>query len=416
MINVNVSPSVFNRVYLPYLDNMARTQIYYGGAASGKSIFAAQRDVYDILKGGRNFLICRQVARTVRKSVYAEIKKIIRQWGLVDLFDDNKSEMIITCKNGYQFHFAGLDDVDKLKSITPDKGVITDIRVEEATEASQASIKQLMKRQRGGDSGTAKRLTLWFNPIIKSHWIYNEYFKPNKWADNQTEFDNGRLTILKTTYKDNQFLTNEDKADYENETDKYMYDVYTLGNWGVLGNVIFKNWRVADLSEMRERAARQRYGLDFGFGADPAAYNETLFDKGRNTLYIFDEFQGHGLSNQNLATIIKPKIGGNVLYCDSAEPKSIKELNSLGIRAIGAKKGKDSIQHGYRWLAGLDEIVIDSSCIHTANEFSLHKWKEDKYGDPLPVPEDKNNHHIDEIRYQYEDITQSNKTSIGKYA
>jgi phage terminase large subunit len=395
---------------------MTRTQIFFGGAASGKSIFAAQRDVYDILKGGRNFLICRQVARTVRKSVYAEIKKIIRQWGLAELFDDNKSEMIITCKNGYQFHFAGLDDVDKLKSITPDKGVITDIRVEEATEASQSSIKQLMKRQRGGAAETKKRITLWFNPIVKSHWIYNEYFKPNHWGDAQTEFDNGRLTILKTTYKDNRFLTDEDKADYENETDSYMYNVYTLGNWGVLGNVIFKNWRIDDLSEMRQRVPGQRHGLDFGFGSDPAAFNSTFYDKRKNTLYIFDEFQGLDLSNQNLATIIKPKIGEDMLYCDSAEPKSIKELQSLGIRAIGAKKGKDSIKHGYRWLRGIDEIIIDQSCIHTQNEFSLHKWKEDKYGDPLPIPEDKNNHHLDEIRYQYEDLMAGNKMRINKYA
>jgi phage terminase large subunit len=322
--------------------------------------------------------------------------------------------MIITCVNGYQFHFAGLDDVDKLKSITPDKGVITDIRVEEATEASQASIKQLMKRQRGGDENTKKRITLWFNPIIKSHWIYSEYFKPNHWGETQTEFTSDELTILKTTYKDNQFLTADDIADYENEKDPYMYNVYTLGNWGVLGNVIFKNWRVDDLAWMKEVTPRQRHGLDFGFAADPSAFNTTFFDRAKNTLFILDEFQGSSLSNQNLATIIKPKIGDDMLYCDSAEPKSIHELKQLGIRAMAARKGKDSIKHGYRWLAGVD-IVIDQSCIHTQNEFSLHKWKEDKCGEPLPVPEDGNNHHIDNIRYQYEDIMQSNKMIVEKY-
>ena len=150
-INVDASdPRLYNATYIPYLDEMARIQIYFGGASSGKSVFLAQRDVIDVMKGGRNFLVCRQVAHTLRGSVIQEITKIINEWGLRDLFTINKTDGTVTCKNGYQIVFAGLDDVEKLKSLTPARGVFTDIRVEEATETAYDSIKQLLKRQRGG--------------------------------------------------------------------------------------------------------------------------------------------------------------------------------------------------------------------------------------------------------------------------
>src|SRR5512139_2308823 len=134
MTNVDIDPEVFNDVYLPYLKEMARTQIYYGGSASGKSVFLAQRTVYDVMRGGRNYLVCRMVGRTIRGSVFTEICKVISDWGVGGLFAINKTDMLITCTNGYQIIFAGLDDVEKLKSLVPAKGVITDVWVEEATE------------------------------------------------------------------------------------------------------------------------------------------------------------------------------------------------------------------------------------------------------------------------------------------
>ena len=146
-----VYPEVINAAYLPYLKNMARVQIFYGGASSGKSVFLAQRDVLDVMAGGRNILVCRQVGRTFRGSVVQEVNKVISRWGLQrEFFDINKTDGTITCKNGYQIIFAGLDDVEKLKSLTPARGVFTDVRIEEATEVGRDSVKQLLKRQHGG--------------------------------------------------------------------------------------------------------------------------------------------------------------------------------------------------------------------------------------------------------------------------
>lgn len=403
---------VINDAYLPHLDNLSRLQIFYGGSSSGKSVFLAQRAVLDVLQGGRNYLVCRAVGRTIRKSVMNEIKKVIADAGLGLLFSTNKSDGIITCSNGYQILFAGLDDTEKIKSMTPEKGVITDIWVEEATETDQDAIKQLTKRQRGGDESTPKRLTLSFNPIYKTHWIYQDYFARIAWADEQTHYTSPELSILKTTYKDNQFLTAADRADLENEQDTYYRDVYTLGKWGVLGDVIFKNWRVEDLSGMAAQFTNHRNGLDFGFASDPAALVVTHYDKARKTIYIYDELYERGLTNDALAPEIKSRIGNQYVVCDSAEPKSIQELSVLGVNALSAKKGKDSVTFGIQWLQQ-QTIVIDSRCINSRNEFSVHQWKKDKDGNSLRIPVYKNNHLIDATRYAYEDETDVGPSIIG---
>lgn len=399
---VNISRKVYNRAYIPYLDEMAGTQIFYGGSSSGKSVFIAQRHIRDVLKGGRNFLVCRQVGRTLRGSVVQELTKVIYTWGVQPLFKINKTDGTITCENGYEIVFAGLDDVEKLKSITPAKGVFTDIWVEEATEISLASFKQLEKRQRGGDEKTPKRIVLSFNPILRSHWIYKTFFENLAWTNDQREYRSDDLTILKTTYRDNRYLTSQDIYRLENETDPYYRDVYTDGNWGVLGNVIFTNWRVEDLTPMRNQFVNRRHGLDFGFASDPAAAVISHYDPAHKRIYIIDELYETGLTNDILADRLHVMDGNGYWKADSSEPKSIAELQAYGLYVVGAAKGKDSVLHGIQWLQQ-HEIIIDAKCINTRNEFAGYKWKEDAAGNALPIPVDKNNHLIDALRYAYED-------------
>jgi len=401
MPEVVIDTEVFNEIYIPHLNNMSRIQVFFGGAASGKSVFLAQRDVIDVMKGGRNFLICRQVGRTLRGSVVQEIAKVISSWGLSHLFSINKTDGTVTCANGYQIVFAGLDDVEKLKSLVPAKGVFTDVRIEEATECDFSSVKQLLKRQRGGNEATPKRLVLSFNPVLISHWIYTEYFSTIAWADDQKEYQSSDLSILKTTYRDNKFLTSDDVHGLQSEKDQYYFDVYSEGRWGVLGHVIFTNWRVEDLSDKYDQFTNRRHGLDFGFSSDPAAMPVTHYDRMRKTIYIFDELYERGLTNDLLAEEVTAKVGADHVVCDSAEPKSIAELRKHGVNAGSAKKGKDSVLFGIQWLQQ-QTIIIDSKCINTRNEFSQYKWKEDAAGNALRQPVDKNNHIIDGLRYAYE--------------
>lgn len=393
-----------NDIYLPLLENMSRTQILYGGSSSGKSVFKAQQVPLDLLAGGRNWLICRSVARTLRRSVINEIRKAITDAGLSQYFDINKSEGIITCKNGYQALFAGLDDVEKIKSITPEKGAITDVWIEEATEVQRDDVKQLMKRQRGGDESTAKRLHMTFNPIYQQHWIYEDYFAPIGWATDQTEYVSPELSILKTWYIHNRFLTRQDVDGLLNERDEYYRNVYTFGNWGVLGDVIFTNWRIEDLSDMRPQFTNLRNGLDFGFASHPAAISRSHYDANRKIIYIFEELYETGLTNDLLSEEAKRICGNERIVGDSAEPKSIAEMQNKGVSITGAKKGKDSITFGIDWLRQ-QTIIVDKRCVNHIKELQQYQWKKDANGNAVtpPKPIDKNNHLLDALRYAYED-------------
>ena len=401
---IDILDEMFNDVYQPYRVVQTPLQIFFGGSSSGKSVFIAQRIIEDLLEGGRNYLCVRKISRTLRSSVFNELKKAIKEWNVSHWFKLYESDMTITCKSGYSVFLRGLDDVEKLKSIVPTKGVITDIWIEEATEITYDDFKPLTKRLRGKtEKWVRKRITLSFNPIMKNHWIFKTFFKT--WTDGQKTFHDEKILILKTTYKDNQFLTQDDVDLLENETDPYYYDVYTLGEWGVLGDLIFKNWRIEDVlsnEKLVETFDKFKHGLDFGYSNDPTAYNKMYYHSGLGKLYIIEEWNDKGITNDQIALALLDKVNSDYIVADSAEPKSIAELNTHGLSSIGARKGKDSIKHGIQWLQKLD-IIIDVRCQETINEFQLYHWKKDRYGENLNEPVDKNNHHIDAIRYAMED-------------
>lgn len=409
---IEIGEDIFNDVYLPELENNAQTQIAYGGASSGKSYFyVAQRTTIDIMKGGRNYLVCRKTKEDIRSSVFEEIEKFIKNWGLEDEFKINQTNMKITCiANGYQISFRGLQDTSKLKSVTCGRGVITDILVEEATEITSQDLKQLEKRLRGKDvfspdvAEMPKRITLLFNPILKTHWIYKKFFSPINWEEDQTRYVSDELTILKTTYKDNRFLTEEDISRLENEEDEYWYDVYTLGNWGVLGDVIFKqgkNWEVRDLTDMIPGFDNLRHGIDFGF-VHPDAYLKTHYDKKREFIYVIYEYRLGGGDMDILYKAVKDHVGYDYVMCDSADPRSINKLKTLGLKVKATKKGKDSVRYGITWLK-VRKIIIHIDCIRFRQEIETLQWKKDKYGESLPSPVERDDDLFAALRYQYED-------------
>jgi len=403
MIKLKISSKIFNKIYREKgFNNNHRYQLYYGGSSSGKSFaILGQRTILDILKGDRNYLIVRHTQNTLKRSAFNEIIKAITAFKVKDHFNVNKSDMVITCTlNDRQILFAGLDDVEKIKSITPVKGVITDVIIEEATETDYKAYKQLDKRLRG-KSNASKRMTFIFNPVMKDHWLYTEFFK--EWDDTKQYAEYGDISILKTTYKDNKYLTPDDIKALESETDKYYHEVYTLGNWGVLGALIFTNWIMQDLTELIPTFDNNLNGVDWGFSTDPFAFIRCHYDKMRKKLYIYDERYLYEASNDISGQEIKRIVSNEIVTCDSAEPKSVSDFKTQGIRAKSAKKGKGSIEHGIKFLKSL-EIIIHTSCVNAKMEFSKYKWKEDKNGNVLAVPVDQDNHLIDALRYAVEGV------------
>lgn len=402
-INVKINPA-----YLPYINKPQFNQIFYGGSSSGKSFFICQKIVLDNLSGV-NWLCCRNVARTIRNSIFNEINKAISRMGLKRYYKVNKSDMVITCtENNKQIMFAGLDDPEKVKSITPIDGVLERVFVEEATETTYDAYKQLKKRLRG-HSEHSKHILLAFNPILQSHWIYKEFF--DGWVDNKTVYEDDDKLIVKTTYKDNMFLTDDDIKLLEDETDPYYYDVYSLGNWGVLGHVIFKNWRVEDLSAQIPHFDNLYHGLDVGY-TNPNAFIKIHLDNENKKIYIIDEYYRAGMQDEDLYIKAKEFAGEHFLMVDSAANQTIDYLAIRNINAVATLKGGESVNRGIRWLWGY-EIIIDVNCQNFKNEIEQYHWQEDKNGIVIEKPVKQNDHLLDAMRYALENEILKAEVSTG---
>jgi len=220
-------PYLINECYWPLLKASNRYLVLYGGAGSGKSVFAAEKVIFRAIdETPHRFLVVRKVAKTIRNSIFAEIRDVITQWKLTSWFKVNKSDMEITCLNGNMFMFAGLDDVEKLKSIHKPTSVL----VEEASEITRDDFIQLDLRLRGM-TPHYKQIILCFNPVVITHWLKQDFFDHPR-----------RDTLsLRTTYLDNRFIDNEYKQTIEDLrlTDPYYYQVYGLGEWGIVGKTVY---------------------------------------------------------------------------------------------------------------------------------------------------------------------------------
>lgn len=250
-VNINISKKVFNKSFIQYLDNDKRYLVFYGGAGSGKSFFVVQRYLYKLLSKPKfNLLVVRATGKSNRDSTFALFKQVISKWKLSKHFKINESDLRIKCLlNGNEIIFSGLDDVEKLKSITFSKGELTDVWIEEASEILEADFNQLDVRLRG--KGTKKQIVISFNPIDINHWLKKRFF------DRQDD----NIEISHSTYKNNDFLDDDYKRLLESykETDPYYYDVYCLGKWGVLGKTVF------DARAIQERLDKITKPLRRGF-------------------------------------------------------------------------------------------------------------------------------------------------------
>lgn len=257
-MRVTIPRGAFNPVYLPLLrEEESRYLVLYGGAGSGKSVFAAQRLLIRLMEQpGRNLLVARAVAAAHRDSTYALFKQVIGRWGLEEVFQCMDGEPRICCVNGGEIIFKGLTDPEKLKSVTFSGGELTDVWIEEASELGEGQFNQLDLRLRG--RGLKKQMTLTFNPVSSEHWIKKRFF----------DREDQRARVLKTTYRDNLFLDGDYRRTLEGyrESDPYYYQVYCLGEWGVLGGGVFHPGKVAGrLRDAPEPAERGEFAFETGY-------------------------------------------------------------------------------------------------------------------------------------------------------
>ena len=279
--------------------------------------------------------------------------------------------------------------------------------IEEAYEiTSEADFDMLDESIRGNvPDGLYKQITLTFNPWNERHWIKKKFF------DKQ---DTNILAIT-TNYMCNEWLDESDLKVFEDmkTNNPRRYNVAGLGNWGIVDGLVYENWKEQDfdLQELvKTHNLKTGFGLDFGYTNDPSALFCGYVDLQNKKLYVWDEMYEKGLSNKKIYENIS-KMGylKEQITADCAEPKSIDELQTLGVRRIrGAKKGKDSINNGIQWIQEL-EIIIHPRCVNFITEISNYSWDKDKFGNKLNKPIDDFNHLMDAMRYGLEQYITGNK-------
>ena len=214
-------------------------------------------------------------------------------------------------------------------------------------------------------------------------------------------YEGDGISILRTTYRDNKWLEVDDIYELENEKDEYYRAIFTNGRWAETGDTVFVDWKVRDLSAMAKRIPDG----DFFHGLDPGFIHAAAYIKSyivEDTIYVFAEETAKRKTNQELAEIIRPHVGSNSIYVDSAEPKTCKELQEVNIRARGVPKKAGSRMHGFRWLRR-HKIVVDLNCTNIINDLTLTSWMVDKNGDAIEEIAKINDDSLDALRYSLAD-------------
>ncbi|MGE5821022.1 MAG: PBSX family phage terminase large subunit [Nitrososphaerota archaeon] len=378
-----------NKAFWFLLTDQHRNQVLIGGAGSGKSYDVAIKIIYKcLLEQGHRFLVVRKVGRTLKHSVFDQLKAIISSWGMIDLFRFNLTDLTITCLvNNNEILFTGLDDVEKLKSVYG----VTDIWVEEASELLEADFNQLDLRLRG-ETKYKKQIIMTMNPISAQHWVKKRFFDRVE-ADTITH---------RSTYKDNRFLDKDSIARLENIEDPYFKAVYVNGEWGVYGNIVFHNYIIEDFEYGEDDLENVCQGQDYGFVHASAIVRCGFKD---DDLYVFDELYGKNWTNADFMQATSDQWGDIAkswyITSDSAEPDRIEEWGRAGYKITPAKKGKGSLKYGVDFLSS-KRIHIHTRCVNTAREIQSYQRREDKDGNVMDDFIELNDDCIAALRYATE--------------
>lgn len=413
-------------VYLPLHEDVQSAGHQYinlpGGRGSGKSSFVALEIVSGIMhdrSGNNSAIVFRRTANTMRDSVYSQIAWAIDLLDVNNLWRGSVSPMCWTYKpTGAQIMFRGLDDSSKLKSIKPRRGYFRYVWFEEFSELPGENFTRSVMQSvlRGGDLFTVFRS---FNPPINA----------SNWANVFIQRPDDRAITLHTSYLDvppawlgTDFIIEAERLQQINEQ-AYRHEY--LGEATGSGGEVFPNVIVREITDEEINELQYIYaGIDFGFSTDPAVFMRVAYDSKHDAVYLLDEIYKKHLSNKQLADEVKAKgytftgryenIGypgypeihkeRQVIVCDSAEPKSIADLQTEGLKAIACHKYPGSVLYGIKWLQNRRVIIDPARTPHAHKEFISYEYMTTKDGEFLADVPDANNHCIDATRYALDRI------------
>ena len=392
-------PDIVGKGYKAFWNFKGRYRVVKGSRASKKSKTTALWYIYHLMKyKDANLLVVRKTFRTLKDSCYKELKWAVKRLKVEHLWDFTVSPLEATYKpTGQKIYFRGLDDPLKVTSIAVDTGCLCWEWIEEAYEIMKEDDFNILDESIRGETpdGLFKQITITFNPWNERHWLKKRFF--------DAEPDDDILAIT-TNYLCNEWLDAADLKVFETMRKKNprRYAVAGLGGWGIVDGLVYENWKEEAFTLEDIKHCDSAFGLDFGYTNDPSAFFVGFIDLENKKLYVWDEFYEKGMSNKRISERIKEMgYAKERITADCAEPKSIDELNGLGLHVKGAVKGKDSILNGIQWIQDL-EIIIHPRCVNFLTEISNYTWDKDKFDNKLNKPIDDFNHLMDAMRYALE--------------
>lgn len=399
----------FHRVHVDIKQHRHTHYWLKGGRGSTKSSFISLEIPQLIIRNPDcHAVILRKVGRTIKDSVFPQMQWALDKLDISAYFNVKKSpyEMIYR-PTGQRIYFFGVDDPQKIKSIKPPFGYIGIVWFEELDQyAGMNEIRNINQSlMRGGSK----------------YWEFCSFNPPksqNNWVNEAQLVEDPDRRVSHSTYLDvppawlgEQFIIEAEKLKTQRPdlyAHEYMGEVTGTGG-DVFANV--EDRRMTD--EEIENFDNIRNGIDFGFARDPFAFVQLHFDTKRDTVYVFREVYGVRISNEQAYERIKDDVGDKYVYADSAEPKSIAQLQNLGLRCLPVAKGRDSRDFTIKWLSDRAKIYIDKvRCPNTYREFVTYEYEQDKDGNFISQYPKHDDHTIDAVRYALRNDMSGNRFSF----
>ena len=363
----------FEKLLAAFVDPKIRGVALKGGTRSGKT-WATLQMFHILCTSSEKPLVISCVAATlpmVKRGMQRDFKAMLVTEGVWDENAFNKSEGTYTYPNGCMIEFFGVDNSSKVHG--PARDILF---MNEAQGISREIFRQL-------DIRTRKKVVIDFNPVRKF------------WGE--TEFVGDRYVTIRSTYKDNPYLTKEQVGAIEkNKDDANWWRVYGEGETGGVEGNVYPTYEV--IEDMPETYTGRCLGLDFGFVNDPTAIVDIRFHGW--DLYVDLLCYETGLLNSHIADYLTGNMLNKLItVCDNAEQKSIVELQQKHIKAIPCVKGKGSVAGGIAQVKQF-KLHVTKRSVKLLDELDNYKWIKDESTDTYTNEAiDAWNHALDALRY-----------------
>lgn len=330
--------------------------IIQGGQGAGKTISLLMLIIDFFQTSQSEITVCSAELSKLKGTALNDFIKIMQDYNLYSEREFNRSESIYKKKAGHFVEFIGLDKADVGKGRRRKLVYIN--------EANRVSLNQYSDITARADlviidyNPDAK---FWGHDLIKDfNYINltfedNEYLSPNEVRNIRSYYSQG--------YNEDGTIKNKFWAN--------KWDVYGCGKVGSIDGVVFENW---DIKDVPSDARLLYYGCDFGFATSKSAVIGVY--KHDNNYYLKELVYKTKLTNQMLADEMRANgYTKGVVYCDYAEPKSIRELQLAGIKAVKCDAKTDIKTFAVQKLNSVN-LYVDSNSLNLQNELRYYVYDE----------------------------------------